>query len=141
MDTHTLLSILPVKQVMGTIPSTVTDIAVDSRAVNAGGVFVCIEGFTVDGHNYVGKAVDNGARVIIATKPVDVELDRVAVVLVENTSRAISVIGAPLLQLSLQTDDDDWGDRDQWQDKRQRHHSCDSPPGGRGVCGLGDNRF
>ncbi len=92
MDTHTLLSILPVKQVLGTIPSTVTDIAVDSRAVNAGGVFVCIEGFTVDGHNYVGKAVDNGARVIIATKPVDVELDRVAVVLVENTSRAISLL-------------------------------------------------
>lgn len=92
MDTHTLLSILPVKQVTGTLPPTVTDIAVDSRAVNAGGVFVCIEGFTVDGHDYIGKAIDNGARVIVASKPVNVELDKVAVVLVEDTARAIALL-------------------------------------------------
>lgn len=92
MDTEKLLSILPAKQITGALPPTVTDIAVDSRAVNAGGVFVCIEGFTVDGHNYVGKAVNNGARVIIASKPVDVDLDKVAVVTVENTSRAISLL-------------------------------------------------
>ena len=71
-----------------------TDIAIDSRAVNAGGIFVCIEGFTVDGHNYVGKAVDNGARVIVASKPVDVDLDKVAVVMVENTARAISLLAS-----------------------------------------------
>ncbi|KAA0966694.1 UDP-N-acetylmuramoyl-L-alanyl-D-glutamate--2,6-diaminopimelate ligase [Sporosarcina sp. ANT_H38] len=92
MDTEKLLSILPVKQVAGAVPPTVTDIAIDSRAVNAGGVFVCIEGFTVDGHKYVEKAVDNGARVIIASKHVDVDLDKVAVVRVENTSRAISLL-------------------------------------------------
>ena len=69
METEKLLSMLPVKQVTGAVPPTVTDIAIDSRAVNAGGIFVCIEGFTVDGHNYVGKAVDNGARVIVASKP------------------------------------------------------------------------
>ncbi|NYF24044.1 UDP-N-acetylmuramoyl-L-alanyl-D-glutamate--2,6-diaminopimelate ligase [Sporosarcina sp. JAI121] len=92
MDTEKLFSILPVKQVTGTLPPTVTDIAVDSRAVNAGGVFVCIEGFTVDGHKFVEKAVDNGARVIVASKPVDVDLGKVAVVMVENTSRAISLL-------------------------------------------------
>lgn len=92
METQTLFSILSVKQVMGTLPPTVTDIAVDSRAVNAGGVFVCIEGFTVDGHNYVGKAIDNGARVIVASKPVDVDLEKVAVVLVEDTARTIAML-------------------------------------------------
>lgn len=94
MNTEKLLSILPVKQVTGVVPPTVTDIAIDSRAVNAGGIFVCIEGFTVDGHNYVGKAVDNGARVIVASKPIDVDLDKVAVVMVENTSRAISLLAS-----------------------------------------------
>ncbi|MFJ7932958.1 UDP-N-acetylmuramoyl-L-alanyl-D-glutamate--2,6-diaminopimelate ligase [Sporosarcina sp. NPDC096371] len=94
MNTEKLLSVLAVKQVMGTLPPTVTDIAVDSRAVNAGGVFVCIEGFTVDGHDYVEKAVNNGARVIVASKPVIVDLDQVAVVTVENTSRAIGLLAA-----------------------------------------------
>ncbi len=48
------------------------------------------------------KAVDNGARVIIATKPVNVELDRVAVVTVENTSRAISLLAPRYYQLSIE---------------------------------------
>ena len=94
METAKLLSVLAVKQVTGVIPPTVTDIAVDSRAVNAGGVFVCIEGFTVDGHNYVEKAVSNGARVIVASKPVTVDLDKVAVVTVDDTSRAISLLAS-----------------------------------------------
>ncbi len=92
METEKLLAVLPIKQVIGTVPPTITDIAIDSRAVSAGGVFVCIEGFTVDGHHYVEKAVDNGARVIIASKPVDVDLDKVAVVTVDDTSRAIAML-------------------------------------------------
>ena len=66
-----LFEILPVKQIEGVLPPTITDLAIDSRAVSAGGVFVCIEGYTVDGHDYVEKAVENGARVIVASKPVD----------------------------------------------------------------------
>ena len=87
------------KKVEGTLPKTVTDLAVDSRAVNAGGMFVCIRGFTVDGHDYVQKAIDNGARVIVASKPVKVDLEKVAVVTVEDTSRAIRFIGTAILSI------------------------------------------
>ena len=71
MDTKDLLSILPVKKIEGALPPTITDLAVNSRAINAGGMFVCIIGFTVDGHDFVQQAVDNGARVIVASKPVE----------------------------------------------------------------------
>ncbi|CAM3096534.1 UDP-N-acetylmuramoyl-L-alanyl-D-glutamate--2, 6-diaminopimelate ligase [Filibacter tadaridae] len=106
MDTETLFSVLPIKQVTGTLPMTVTDIAVDSRAVNAGGVFVCITGFTVDGHDFVEKAVENGARVIVASKPVQVDLEKVAVITVENTARAIGLLaprfyGYPSKQMTM----------------------------------------
>ncbi|AOV08422.1 UDP-N-acetylmuramoyl-L-alanyl-D-glutamate--2,6-diaminopimelate ligase [Sporosarcina ureilytica] len=92
MDTKDLFSILPITQVAGALPETVTDLEVDSRAVQPGGVFVCIEGFTVDGHQYVQQAVDNGARVIVASKPIPVDLEKVAVVTVENTSRALGLL-------------------------------------------------
>lgn len=92
MDTKTLFSILPIQEVTGNLPSTVTDLEVDSRAVQPGGVFVCIEGFTVDGHNYVTQAIANGAKVIVASKPVVVDLDKVAVVTVPSTSRAIGLL-------------------------------------------------
>ena len=92
METGYLFASLPLKKVEGILPNTVTDIAVDSRSVSAGGVFVCIKGFTVDGHAFVQKAVENGARVIVASEPVKVDVDKVAVVYVEDTSRAISLL-------------------------------------------------
>lgn len=92
MNTKELFSILPIQQVVGTFPETITDIEVDSRAVQPGGVFVCIVGFTVDGHDYVKQAVDNGARVIVSSREVEVDVDKVAVVIVPNTARAISLL-------------------------------------------------
>ncbi|MBO1914075.1 UDP-N-acetylmuramoylalanyl-D-glutamyl-2, 6-diaminopimelate--D-alanyl-D-alanine ligase, partial [Microvirga sp. 3-52] len=71
MDTKELLSILPIKKIEGALPPAISDLAVNSRAINAGGMFVCIIGFTVDGHDFVQQAVANGARVIVASKPVD----------------------------------------------------------------------
>lgn len=97
METGYLFSNVPIKKVEGTLPDTVTDIAVDSRSVNAGGVFVCIKGFTVDGHAYVSKAIDNGARLIVASSPVKVDLDKVAVVYVEDTSRVVSLLAPRFL--------------------------------------------
>lgn len=92
MNTEKLLSILRVKSIEGVLPLEVTDLAVDSRAISAGGMFVCIEGYTVDGHDYVQRAVDAGARVIVVSKPVVVDLEKVAVVTVEDTSRAIGLL-------------------------------------------------
>lgn len=92
MKTDYLLSSLPIKRVEGILPETVTDLAVDSRMVNAGGVFVCIKGFTVDGHAYAHKAVEMGARVIVASESVNVDTEKVAVVYVEDTTRAIALL-------------------------------------------------
>ncbi|MBD7983341.1 UDP-N-acetylmuramoyl-L-alanyl-D-glutamate--2,6-diaminopimelate ligase [Sporosarcina sp. Sa2YVA2] len=92
MKTDYLLSSLPIKRVEGILPETVTDLAVDSRMVNAGGVFVCIKGFTVDGHAYAHKAVEMGARVIVASEFVNVDTEKIAVVYVEDTTRAIALL-------------------------------------------------
>jgi len=94
MNTKLLLSVLPIKKVVGTLPETITDLAVDSRAVAAGGMFVCIDGYTVDGHDYVEKAVAGGAQVIVASKPITADLEKVAVVTVEDTSRAIGLLAS-----------------------------------------------
>ena len=94
MNTNQLLSVLPVKQLVGELPEQVTDLTTDSRAIAAGGMFVCIEGHTVDGHTYVKQAIQAGARVIIASKEIKVDLEKVAVVYVDSTSRAIRNLAA-----------------------------------------------
>ena len=46
----------------------VAGIACDSRKVEPGFLFVCIDGVEVDGHKFAGKAVENGATVIVAQR-------------------------------------------------------------------------
>ena len=40
----------------------------DSRQVEEGSLFICIEGFKDDGHDYINKAIQNGAVAIVVEK-------------------------------------------------------------------------
>lgn len=43
----------------------ITGLAYNSRKVEKGQVFVCIKGFKVDGHQFAGQAVENGAIALV----------------------------------------------------------------------------
>lgn len=43
----------------------------DSRKVKPGDIFFAIEGFNVDGHKFIDKAIENGAKAIVVQKPVE----------------------------------------------------------------------
>jgi UDP-N-acetylmuramoyl-tripeptide--D-alanyl-D-alanine ligase len=45
--------------------------SVDSRAIDAGGLFVALAGEHVDGHDYVDGAIANGAAAVLASRLVD----------------------------------------------------------------------
>ncbi len=50
----------------------ITDITNDSRRVSPGALFVAVKGFSSDGHNYIQKALEAGARAVVAEKPLSV---------------------------------------------------------------------
>ena len=52
--------------------AVITGLAIDSRAVTPGDLFVAIDGEHVDGHDFIDKALDNGAVAIACTRPIDV---------------------------------------------------------------------
>ncbi len=94
MEMDLLLHALYVDRLCGPMPKIIESIAVDSRKVVPNSLFVCIEGFTVDGHDYVLQAVEKGATVILASKKVEVPSD-VGIIYVQNTQVAIERL-APL---------------------------------------------
>ena len=57
---------LPLPFCMANIPDIpITGISIDSRAVKPGHLFVAMKGGTVDGHDYIPKAIDNGAAAVV----------------------------------------------------------------------------
>jgi UDP-N-acetylmuramoyl-L-alanyl-D-glutamate--2,6-diaminopimelate ligase len=59
----------------------------DSRGVIPNGLFFCIEGTKVDGHDFAADAVSNGAAAVIAERHVDVEAP---VWLVKDTQKVMA---------------------------------------------------
>lgn len=67
----------------------INGIEMDSRNVQQGDLFICIEGFTVDGHHFAKQAELKGASAIISERPLEVSIP---VILVSDTSRALSIV-------------------------------------------------
>jgi UDP-N-acetylmuramoyl-L-alanyl-D-glutamate--2,6-diaminopimelate ligase len=81
------LSATPLEPAARAIP--VSGIAVDSRRVRRGDLFVAVRGTASDGHHFLREAVENGAAAVLAERPVPGL--GVPVVVVENSSRALAL--------------------------------------------------
>jgi len=68
-------------------------IAVDSRRVAAGDVFVCLRGAHVDGHDYALEAVRRGAAVVVSERPLPLP-PGIENVVVSNAHAALSSLAA-----------------------------------------------
>ncbi|WLV25680.1 UDP-N-acetylmuramoyl-L-alanyl-D-glutamate--2,6-diaminopimelate ligase [Aciduricibacillus chroicocephali] len=78
-------------------------IEMDSRAARSGALFVCVKGFTVDGHDFASQAEEKGAAAIIAERPLDVS---VPVIIVSDTTQALAELsncfyGEPTRNMNL----------------------------------------
>ncbi|TLS35239.1 UDP-N-acetylmuramoyl-L-alanyl-D-glutamate--2,6-diaminopimelate ligase [Pseudalkalibacillus caeni] len=64
-------------------------VEMDSRKVVEGSLFVCMEGYTVDGHDFAPQAVGKGAAAVISERDMDLP---VPVIIVKDTHRALAEI-------------------------------------------------
>ena len=79
--------------VSGKVDIDIKEIAYDSRNVVDGAMFVALSGFMVDGHNYIDKAIDNGASAIMISKDIDTSKYKdITIVKVKNTRRCLATV-------------------------------------------------
>ncbi|MFC0558704.1 UDP-N-acetylmuramoyl-L-alanyl-D-glutamate--2,6-diaminopimelate ligase [Halalkalibacter alkalisediminis] len=65
----------------------VYSLEMDSRNITNGTVFICIKGYTVDGHDFAIQAEKQGAVAIIAERPLSVSIP---VIIVKDSKRAMA---------------------------------------------------
>ena len=94
MILNELLKGLAVKEVKGATDIEVTDITFDSRQVKPGTLFVAQRGTAVDGHDYIGKAVEAGAVAVVCEKvPVETAVP-VTYIVVDDSSYSLGLLAS-----------------------------------------------
>jgi len=69
----------------------VTGIETDSRKVSPGNLFICIRGYTVDGHEFAEDAVSKGASAIISEYPLELDVPNIVVA---DTKRTAGIVAS-----------------------------------------------
>ena len=96
-----------VKRIVGNADVDIADVDIDSRRVASGHLFVAIKGTQTDGHQYIAKAVEQGAAAVLCEQiPDGVATDTATFVVVDSTEEAVGPVatafqGYPSEQLKL----------------------------------------
>ena len=102
-----LIKNIEVKAVNGPVDIDIADVDIDSRKVGKGHLFVAIPGTQTDGHQYISKALEQGAVAVLCERiPDDVPADKATFVVVASTEAAVGPVatafqGYPTEQLKL----------------------------------------
>ncbi|MBP7506649.1 MAG: UDP-N-acetylmuramoyl-L-alanyl-D-glutamate--2,6-diaminopimelate ligase [Prolixibacteraceae bacterium] len=89
-----LLCGLTIQKSIGEIDLNIKGIEIDSRKVEPGFIFFAISGTHNDGHDYIEKAIGNGAVVIICEKlPSEINND-ITYLKVKNSSASLGIIAS-----------------------------------------------
>ncbi len=89
-----LLYGISLERVEGSTSATITSIAFDSRKVSEGSMFIAVRGVQVDGHDFIDRAIENGASVIVAEEIPAILKTGIVYVQTNCTREALSLIAA-----------------------------------------------
>jgi UDP-N-acetylmuramoyl-L-alanyl-D-glutamate--2,6-diaminopimelate ligase len=101
-----ILKNIDVKDIIGNPHADIKSLQLDSRKVEQGGLFFAVKGTAADGHNYISKAIEQGARAVVCQTLPSELAEGVSYVTVENTEQivgqmATNFYGDPTSKLTL----------------------------------------
>lgn len=74
--------------------SDFNEIQYDSRKIVNGDIFVALEGISVDGHNFIEKAISLGAKMVIVSKNVEILHENIRYIKVNDTRQDLGIIAS-----------------------------------------------
>ncbi|WP_036737283.1 Mur ligase domain-containing protein, partial [Paenibacillus zanthoxyli] len=89
MKLEELSSCLAAARLYGNGGIEITDLQADSRRVKPGDLFICLPGFTVDGHDFAPQAASSGAVALVVERKLELDLPQIVV---DDSRFAMSVL-------------------------------------------------
>ena len=68
-------------------------VSIDSRTIKRDNLFIAIKGANYDGHNFINKAINKGASVIVVSKNILLS-KKVPTIVVKDTTKALGKIAS-----------------------------------------------
>ena len=92
--------------IIGADDIDISGVNIDSRRIKDGHLFVAMKGTQVDGHKFIGKAIEQGAKAVLLEEMPDEKVDGVTYVQVASTEDAVGPVatlfyGDPSRRLKL----------------------------------------
>lgn len=78
--------------ILGDVTTEITGINIDSRQIEAGHLFIAVRGTQTNGHNYIGKAIEQGAKAVICETIPEDKPDHTTFIQVANSEEVIGKV-------------------------------------------------
>ncbi len=89
-----ILKNVNVNNLTGNTDIDINNIVFDSRKVTKGDLFIAVKGINTDGHQYIDKAVNNGARAVVSEKTQNQTYKGVCFIIVDDSADATGLIAS-----------------------------------------------
>lgn len=106
MKLSDLIQVIKPTEVIGSTDVEIADIATDSRQVKPGHLFIAVPGTQVDGHQYIPKAIEQGAVAVACQSLPEARPEGVTFIVVADSEGAVGLLahrfcGEPTEKLDL----------------------------------------
>jgi len=91
MKLSELISSLDIKEIIGDLNLDIKAIYHDSRKIKRDFLFICIKGFTFDGHNFIDEAINRGAIALLVEQDIHSRPD-ITIIKVSDSRKALAIL-------------------------------------------------
>ena len=94
MRLNELVQVLEAPEIVGDSEVEITGIQSDSRLVVPGSLFIAVRGTAVDGHTYIGAAIEKGAAAVVCEEIPENLNGKTTFVVVKDSAPAVGLLAS-----------------------------------------------
>jgi UDP-N-acetylmuramoyl-L-alanyl-D-glutamate--2,6-diaminopimelate ligase len=89
-----ILENINIRSIEGSTDLMIEKIVFDSRVANEDSLFVAVKGFTMDGHDFIDKVIEQGCKMIVSEKEITTNQKDLTILYVNNSSEVLAELAA-----------------------------------------------